>query len=475
MNFLDYINYSKDEEVICLSNKEGIQFFDTQNFELMFKLNRYRIGLSGDVYKAKIFYNTRIIGLNIIETLEPESKDDKILYNSSKIKRHSLIIYDMKNYEIIGKITMKNFVEINDFIITKYLVIITIDNKNKVLLFKTSNLEYYKTLSGIDTSYFSYIDDSSFKNLYKGKKPNNINTIEAQEKKCFLAYKDLKNKNNVCIITILFDVNNNITEFKTRTININMNTSELKYIGIIFTYLIVSSKLGNKLHLYDIFTGEFKYCLFLGNFPYEICGLKLDNKQKILSIVTNNKYLKLYKLKKLSKQCKCHSHNDEKVSMKEERGVFDKFKHKLGVGRNDFLCRFKVNINVFDMKYNNTAVFFDKQTNDCIYILQLNKSLIKLKFDRKKSKGMTQQQSLILPKYVINKNDLRSWSLISEEEKEHAKKIEEKKKQKDSDNNNIIDDDDLDELEEKNDEGDKDNQKKISEEIILDMDKKEEK
>ena len=459
MNFLDYIDYSKDEQIICLTNQEGIQIYDTKNFELLMKLDPFRVGLSGDVYKAKIFYNTQIIGFTIIETQSADSKSQLILYNDSKIKKHSLIIYDLKNYEIIGRITMKNFVEINDFLITKYFIIIMIENKNKALLFKTSNLEYVKTISNVELGNVAYTDD--YIKPHKTSKKKSKNAKEAEKPKepepkkhqCVIAYQDFTNKKNIVLMEFLFDDDDTkILGVKSRNIEIEFNSTGLKYVGFISSYLIVSSAVGNKVHMYDASSGEFQYCLFLGNFPYEISGLHLDNKQKILSIVTNNKYLKLYKLNKLSKQCKCYSHNDEKVSMNEERGVFDKFKHKLGMGRNDFLCRYKVNISVFDMKDNKTLIFFDKACNDSLYVIQLNKNVKKLKFDRKKSKEMNVLMELTLPKYTINKNDIRAMSLIIEEEKENKKRRESQKqllKEKGEKQHHMFDDDDVDEEEAK--------------------------
>ena len=474
MNFLDYVNYSQDEQIICLTNKEGINIYDTKNFELLMKLDPFRVGLSGDVYEAKIFYNTQVIAFSIIETQSADSKSQQILYNDSKIKKHSLVIYDMKNYEIIGKITMKNFVEINDFLITKYFIIIMIENKNKALLFKTSNLEYFKTISNVELGHIAYNDDYILspkpKSQNKGKNPKDKENKEEHGLKknhCVLAYQDSMNKKNIVAMEFLFNEDNtNILGVKTTNIEIEFNSTGLKYVGILSNYLVVSSAIGNKIHMYDIVTGKFKYCLFLGNFPYEISGLHLDNKEKIISIVTNNKYLKLYKLNKLSKKCNCYSHKDEKVSMNEERGVFDKFKHKLGVGRNDFLCRHKVNLKVFDMKDNKTLIFFDKNTNDSLYIVQLNKNVRKLKFDRKKSKDMVVLEELTLPKYSINKNDVRAMSLYIEEEKEN-KKNENKKEVKETEDHHMYDDDDIDEEEakknkekkeeEKNDENKKEN------------------
>ena len=69
----------------------------------------------------------------------------------------------MKNYEIIGKIAMKDSVEINDFLITKFFIIIKLEHINKVLLFKTANLTYFKTLENIDLGNIAYDDEYFFK------------------------------------------------------------------------------------------------------------------------------------------------------------------------------------------------------------------------------------------------------------------------------------------------------------------------
>ena len=456
MNFLDYIYCSEDEQILCLTNKDGIQIYDTKNFELIMRLDPYRFGLYGDVYKAKILYNSQILAFSIIETQSADTKQQQILYNESKIKKHSLVLYDIKNYEIIGKITMKNFVEINDFLITKYFIIIMVENKNKALLFKTSNLKYFKTLNNVELGKVAYSENYIFpprpskkKNKKEDKDKKNQKEEEKNpcQNKCILAYQDLNNKKRIILMEYSFtDDYTKVLKVTNKSIEVDFNSAGIKYLNLVSSYLILSSNVGNKVHMYDIPSGEFKYCLFLGNFPYEVSGIHLDNKNKILSIVTNNKYLKLYKLNKLSKNCKCHSHNDEKVSMNESRGMFDKLTHKLGMGRNDFLCRFKVNMNAFDMKDNYTLIFFEKNVNDIVYIIQLNKNVKKLKFDRKKSKEMHLLMELNLPKYTVNKNDARAMSRIYEEEMQDKKNQEKKRKESGNIGNKpVIDDDDIEE------------------------------
>ena len=474
MNFLDGITYSQDEQLICLTNKDGIQIFDTKNFEMLLKLNQFVVGLQGDVYKAKIFNNSNILAFTIIESHTAESKNQKIIYNDSKIKVHSLVIYDLKNFEIIGKISMKNFIEIDDFLITKYLIVIMLEKKNKALLFKTSTLEYFMTITDAELGRVTYNDDyyeppispsKKKKNAKNVKKDKNAKTEEQKEESelnknmCVLAYQDSLNKKQVVLMEFLFGNDpSKILGVKKKKIEIQLNSSELKYVGLLSKYLVVSSSLGNKVHMYDPITGEFKYCLFLGNFPYEISGLHLDNKQKIISIVTNNKYLKLYKLNKLNKKCNCHSHKDEKVSMNEERGVFDKFKHKLGVGRNDFLCRFKVNVKGFDMKDNKTLILFDRKRNDLVYIIQLNKTVKELLFDRKKNKDMSLVKNTVLKEPSANHNKEKN---LSEEHVE--KEVNENKES--GHNHHMYDDDDLDEEEAKKN-GEKKEEKEIEDKKV---------
>ena len=219
MNFLDGITYSKDEQLICLTNKDGIQIFDTKNFEMLLKLNQFVVGLQGDVYKAKIFNNSNILAFTIIESHTAESKNQKIIYNDSKIKVHSLVIYDLKNFEIIGKISMKNFIEIDDFLITKYLIVIMLEKKNKALLFKTSTLEYFMTITDAELGRVTYNDDyyeppispsKKKKNAKNVKKDKNAKTEEKKEESeinknmCVLAYQDSLNKKQVVLMEFLF-------------------------------------------------------------------------------------------------------------------------------------------------------------------------------------------------------------------------------------------------------------------------------
>ena len=144
--------------------------------------------------------------------------------------------------------------------------------------------------------------------------------------------------------------------------------------------------------------------------------------------------------------------------MNEERGVFDKFKHKLGVGRNDFLCRFKVNVKEFDMKDNKTLILFDRKRNDLVYIIQLNKTVKELLFDRKKNKDMSLVKNTVLKEPSANHNKEKN---LSEEHVE--KEVNENKES--GHNHHMYDDDDLDEEEAKKN-GEKKEEKEIEDKKV---------
>ena len=74
MNFSGYINLSKDKEILCLTNKHGINIYETQNFQLLIKFDPLRIGLVGDVYKPKLFWNSQLIAFIISEKKNIYSK-----------------------------------------------------------------------------------------------------------------------------------------------------------------------------------------------------------------------------------------------------------------------------------------------------------------------------------------------------------------------------------------------------------------
>ena len=403
MNFVETLNFSDDKDLLYLTDEEGIKIYETNNFQLLIKFNSSRIGLKGEVSNFQLFYSSSILIFSLIETIKYE-KISQIIYNNSKIKKHHLILYDVNDFSILGKISMKNSIEINDFLVTKFFIILMIENKNKAILFKTSDLTYVKTITEVYSGKITYNDNFIDNENIKEKLIN--------KNKCILAYIDYLKNYHIYLEEYLWnDDCSKILGFKTNLLVIDVNSSGVKQIDIVSPYLMVASSFGNKIHIFDLKTFNFKFCLFLGNFPYELSGIQLDNQKEILSIITNNKYLKLYKLIKLDGVCKCYNHDDGKISMNETRSIFENFMHNLKVGRNDFLCRYKINFNNNDMKDNKTLLYFDNSNDnkdeESIYLIQMNKTVTKLQFDKNKEKDMIVTEVITLPTYSNFQNNMK--------------------------------------------------------------------
>ena len=119
----------------------------------------------------------------------------------------------------------------------------------------------------------------------------------------------------------------------------------------------------------------------------------------------------------MNKTCKCKSFNDNKVYLEQERSIFAKLKHKLGFGRNDFLCRYKVNAEDKDMKENKSLVIFDKNCNNKLYIIQLNKTVKVMKFDRKKPNEINVTKIILPTSIKFDNNSTNNSDIINEDEK----------------------------------------------------------
>jgi len=395
MNIAESIYLNQDKNLIYITDKSGIKVYDTLNYQLLIKLDPHYFGLSGDVSKFLLFHSSEIFVFSFLENINDDSIN-QIIYNNRKIKKHSLILFDIKNNSILAKITMKNSIEINDFIITKYFIIIMIENKNKAILFNTSNLKYNQTING------AYSGKIFFSDQYY-QRDNNEGNIN--DNRCMLTYINHLNSSEIIIKEFIFnDDYSKILGNKTNKFQVYFNTQIVNKIEIISNYLVICSNIGNKIHIFDINHFQFKYCLYLGNFFYELSGLDMNLEKNIISIVTNNKYLKLYKLSKLYSVCKCHAHKDEEVCFEEKRGIYNNLIHKLNVGRNEVFTRYKINYDN-NIKINKSLVIFDKSKKNTIFVIQLNRTVTKLLFDSEKPKDFIVGEIITLPLYSKHFNE----------------------------------------------------------------------
>ena len=258
-------------------------------------------------------------------------------------------------------------------------------------------------------------DEKQEKDIINNMNNTNINNIKDEEKKenndfeiiansnihhCMFAYQNFKDKKKVIILEYLLDKNRkNILQYREKTFVPEFYSAGVKFIYLIESYLLISSNIGNKLHIYNINDFSLLYCIFLGDFPYNLSGISLNNDKKIISIITNNKYVKLFKFNKIYKTCNCKSHDDEKVSFCKKRSILAKIKHKINSGKTPVLCKYKINLTLFEQQDNDSIIVFDKKNKDIVWVVQKNCVLTKLFFDPSRAGKMTLMKAVELSEF----------------------------------------------------------------------------
>ena len=423
MENIENICCTNDGQLICITTKYAILLFETTKLAFVLKIDCLPMGLTNKVTNFKLLNNTRILGFIYNEKSKEEEQkqkekleklnksDHRKSRTSSKLliePDQTLIIIDIEYNRILGKIKIKG--RIDDFELTQNFIIISKKSQNKVLLFKTITLEYFTTLENVNLGKIRYNDnlqieefkDNSKKNLIMinsnnssstndkvNDSDNNQNKIKESNKNnkqsnhcCIFAYQDFKNKKEVVLIEYILDNSrNNIISHKKRTFIPNFNAVGVKFIYLLENYILISSNIGNKLHVYDVHNFALLNCIYLGDFPYDLSGISLNSNKTIMSVITNNKYVKLYKINQVGKKCTCLWHDDTKVSFTKKRSIFDVIKHKINSGKTPLLCKFKINYEEKDQLNNHSFVVFDQNDDKLMWVVQKNCSLKKFSFD----------------------------------------------------------------------------------------------
>ena len=443
MEFTESIFCDENVQIICITTKYAILLFETTKIAFELKIDSFPQDLTGKLSNCKVLYNTRILGFILQDkeekkiAKEANAEPRRIKSSKSLVEpNQTLIIMDIEYNRILGKIKIKG--KIDDYELTQNFIIIKKKSLNKVFLFKTATLEYFTTIENVNMGKIRYneliqldgfISPTSSNIKISNDTPstkdnedlennnqNKINIIEESDKDkehekseninkqhehfCILAYQDYKNKKEVVLIEYKLDNSRkNILDHRKRTFIPNFNAVGVKFIYLIDSYLLISSNIGNKLHIYDVSNFKLLHCIFLGDFPYDITGIRLNNNKTIISVITNNKYIKLYKLNLLSKKCLCLSHDDTKVSFNKKRNIFEIIKHKINSGITPFWCKFKINFDDNDQMNNDSVVIFDENNNRLLYVVQKNCTLKKFDFDPNRPNNMRLSKTMKLSEF----------------------------------------------------------------------------
>ena len=433
MEYKENISCTDDGQIICITTKYGILLFETTKLAFELKIDSLPKEIINKISNCKLLCNTRILGFIYHEknkeenNLKEENKKDLRKRSSSRNlieNDETLVIIDIEYNKILGRIKIKG--KIDDYELTKNFIIIKKKALNKVFLFKTITLEYFMTIDNVNLGKIRYNENIKIEGLNKINNKNNlINTdsidtssstkdndsdnnlnkiINLNQSEtnhfCMLAYQDFKNKREVVLIEYMLDNSRkNILNHRKRTFIPNFNAVGVKFIYLIESYLLISSNIGNKVHIYDVHNFTLLHCIFLGDFPYDLSGIRLNNDKSILSIITNNKYIKLFKLNQVSKKCTCLWHDDTKVSFTKKRSIFDVIKHKINSGKTPILCKYKINYEEKDQMNNDSIVIFDENNNGIMWVIQKNCSLKKFIFDPNIPKTIKLDKNLKLSEF----------------------------------------------------------------------------
>ncbi len=433
MEYKENISCTDDGQIICITTKYGILLFETTKLAFELKIDSLPNEIINKISNCKLLCNTRILGFIYHEknkeenNLKEEKKNDLRKRSSSRNlieNDETLVIIDIEYNKILGRIKIKG--KIDDYELTKNFIIIKKKALNKVFLFKTVTLEYFMTIDNVNLGKIRYNENIKIEGLNKinnknnlintdsidtssstkdNDSDNNLNKIINENQSetnhfCMLAYQDFKNKREVVLIEYMLDNSRkNILNHRKRTFIPNFNAVGVKFIYLFESYLLISSNIGNKVHIYDVHNFTLLHCIFLGDFPYDLSGIRLNNDKSILSIITNNKYIKLFKLNQVSKKCTCLWHDDTKVSFTKKRSIFDVIKHKINSGKTPILCKYKINYEEKDQMNNDSIVIFDENNNGIMWVIQKNCSLKKFIFDPNIPKTIKLDKNLKLSEF----------------------------------------------------------------------------
>lgn len=230
------------------------------------------------------------------------SEDNKTYPNSQ------LIVWDdCKNVEL-GAIILKGI--ILTFRLTQHAIFIIVPTK--ILMFELVSLKYICTFDDMSLD----IRKISIGSGYTSPKGPSI-----------LAYPSDKNKSNLKIIKIY---NSGFPEYKlTNKVQMMIMTtfSEIQSVEISKKgdLLIISSRYGNKFHIYSLKDFQLKHCLFMTNEEQKIYNLTFNKKGRYIGIFSfngNDMNLNIFDLKQKSSRdsddeflCQCDDYNDNEVKL----------------------------------------------------------------------------------------------------------------------------------------------------------------
>ena len=346
------MNYNQNNTLLVLSTNYGYRIFDVLNdFQLISTVDESQKEL-GPLKKAKILYKSSLIGF--IGEKENE-----------RFKENTFYFYSDEYKKILSKITFSQ--NIKDFYISSSLLFICF--LTNIYVFELHSMRYIHNIQHClyNEKLISIVEDPLEETEDEEYLTNN--------KVITIGYVT-SYQNEIRIQRYI--INKNIPNFVVKdTVKSDFNECPEMIKLIKGLKIIVVSKNGNRLHIYDYVNNSLLYCLYLGNDNYNINDINLGIKNKFLMFYYKVYQIDIIKMDKELKKVKCNCSDSNNKFLYKRLKTFD-FNNKSRINN-----VYSSGIIINKGKYLEYLCQFDPKKKDIINVVNNGGFLTVYQFDRK--------------------------------------------------------------------------------------------
>ena len=347
------MNYNQNNTLLVLATNYGYRILDVLNdFQLISTVDENQREL-GPLKKAKILYKSSLIGF--IGEKENE-----------RFKENTFYFYSDEYKKILSKITFSQ--NIKDFYISSSILFICF--VTNIYVFELHSMRYIHNIQHCiyNEKLISIVEDPLEENEDEEYLSNN--------KVITIGYVT-SYQNEIKIQRYI--INKNIPNFVIKdTVKSDFNECPEMIKLIKELKIIVVSKNGNRLHIYDYVNNSLLYCLYLGNDSYNINDINLGIKNKFLMFYYKLYQIDIIKMEKELKKVKCTCSNGNNKFIYKRLKTFDYNNSKSKIN-NVYSSGTIINKG----KYYEYLCQFDPKKKDIINVVNNGGFLTVYQFDRK--------------------------------------------------------------------------------------------
>ena len=347
------MSYNQNNTLLVLGTNYGYRILDAlHDFQIISTVDESQKEL-GPLKKAKILYKSSLIGFI-------GDKENK------RFKENSFYFYSDEYKKILSKITFSQ--DIKDFLISSSLLFICF--LTNIYVFELHSMRYIHNIQHclFNEKLISIIEDpleeTDDEEYLTNNKVITIGYISNYQ-------KEIKIQRYI--------INKNIPNFVVKdTVNSNFDQCPEMIKLIKGLKIIVLSKNGNRLHIYDYVNNSLLYCLNLGDGNYNVNDINLGIKDKFLMFFYNAFQIDIIKLDKYIRKVKCNCDVHNKFNLKRMK-TFDFNSNKTKINNAYSSCTISNK-----GKFLEFICQFDPKKKDIINVVNSGGFLTVYQFDRKK-------------------------------------------------------------------------------------------